>query len=431
MSNIKQIFAHLKQDPMVSAVSMIGTALSIFLIMVVVAIQQVKTAPFPPESNRGRMMYNSSMILKGISGEYKGSWTMSGLSAYAINELYKPLKTPECLTMYTHWNDDVQVTVGDMPSVKCKTKSTDVNFWRVFNFKFIQGKPYDSAMLASQRKVVVIEEWLAKKYYGGTNAVGKEIIINNFPYTVVGVVKNSSALANQAYANVWSPYTAKQAELDNEYGAASLLEGPFTIGILAHSSKDFAAIHKEADARLAVFNKSLVHTGYQIELFGRPFKQSQEIYAKNTNAPIDFKAIHRKQLIIIIILLLVPAINLSSMTHSRLRRRMAEIGIRRAFGSTRGEMLIQIVNENLAITIVAGIIGWLLSVVFVYFGMDMLVSTTFNMFSGTVKVFDIVHFSTFLIALLFCFILNLISTLVPAWRASKINIVNAIGGNNR
>ena len=137
MSNIKQIFAHLKQDPMVSAVSMIGTALSIFLIMVVVAIQQVKTAPFSPESNRGRMMYNSSMILKGISGEYKGSWTISGLSAYAINELYKPLKTPECLTMYTHWNDDVQVTVGNMPSVKCKTKSTDVNFWRVFNFKFI------------------------------------------------------------------------------------------------------------------------------------------------------------------------------------------------------------------------------------------------------------------------------------------------------
>lgn len=49
-----QALAQLRQHPIISAVSIIGTALAIFLIMLVVMMQQVKTAPFAPESNRDR-----------------------------------------------------------------------------------------------------------------------------------------------------------------------------------------------------------------------------------------------------------------------------------------------------------------------------------------------------------------------------------------
>jgi putative ABC transport system permease protein len=431
MSNIKQIWAHLKQDPMVSAVSIIGTALSIFLIMVVVAIRQVKTVPIAPEMNRNRMLFSSSMIMNGILADNKNSWSVSSMSAYAVKELYQSLKTPELVSKYAWDNVYITTSVPGMAPVRCQSKATDQNFWKVFNFSFLQGKSYDSAMIASQQKVVVIEEWLARKYYGGTDAVGKEIDLNSVPYKIIGVVKNTSQLTNKAFANIWSPYTADMETLDTQNGIQSMLQGPFSVGILARNSRDLPVIHKEADVRLAAFNKKIAPQGFKVTQFGRPFTQAQEAYAMSTNQPIDFRSIQRKQLIIIVILLLVPAINLSSMTHSRLRRKMAEIGIRRAFGSTRGEMLLQIINENLIITILAGIIGWLLSVVFVYFGIGMLVSSSFNMFAGTVKVFDIVHFSTFLLALIFCFVLNLISTLIPAWRASRVNIVNAVGGNNR
>lgn len=47
----KQALAQLRQHPLISIV---GTALSIFLIMLVVMMQQVKVAPFSPESNRNR-----------------------------------------------------------------------------------------------------------------------------------------------------------------------------------------------------------------------------------------------------------------------------------------------------------------------------------------------------------------------------------------
>lgn len=50
----KQALAQLRQHPLISVISIAGTALSIFLIMLVVMLQQVKVAPFSPESNRDR-----------------------------------------------------------------------------------------------------------------------------------------------------------------------------------------------------------------------------------------------------------------------------------------------------------------------------------------------------------------------------------------
>ena len=50
--------------------------------------------------------------------------------------------------------------------------------------------------------------------------------------------------------------------------------------------------------------------------------------------------------IILFILLLVPALNLSGITLSRMRRRMAELGVRRAFGATQGTILWQVLSEK-------------------------------------------------------------------------------------
>ena len=53
----KQALAQLRQHPLISVISIAGTALSIFLIMLVVMLQQVKVAPFSPESNRNRFLH--------------------------------------------------------------------------------------------------------------------------------------------------------------------------------------------------------------------------------------------------------------------------------------------------------------------------------------------------------------------------------------
>lgn len=93
-----------------------------------------------------------------------------------------------------------------------------------------------------------------------------------------------------------------------------------------------------------------------------PLRPGKNAIAFGANIEPDVDAARRQRIMIFVILLIVPAINLSSMTQSRLRQRVSEIGVRRAFGSTRAELMGQIIAENLVVTLLAGIVGLLLSV---------------------------------------------------------------------
>lgn len=92
------------------------------------------------------------------------------------------------------------------------------------------------------------------------------------------------------------------------------------------------------------------------------------------------------------------------MTQSRLRQRVAEIGVRRAFGSTKMELMGQIISENLVVTLLAGALGLLLSVAFAYLGNSLLFAQEFSqtLSPPAVDAGILLHASTFGWALLFC-----------------------------
>lgn len=117
------------------------------------------------------------------------------------------------------------------------------------------------------------------------------------------------------------------------------------------------------------------------------------------------------------------------MTQSRLRRRVSEMGVRRAFGCTRLRMVRDIVTENLIVTLAGGLIGLLSSLIAVWMFADMLFTGSLAK-GGTVAVAPemLLQWSTFGWALLFCFLLNLLSSGLPAWRAARMNPTDAIGG---
>ncbi len=206
--------------------------------------------------------------------------------------------------------------------------------------------------------------------------------------------------------------------------------GIFSVTILARSRDDFNAIRQEAERRRDEFNKIIGKNGYKLIYRNRPYDQEKQAIAFAANYEPSLKKERVNRMIIFIILLLVPAINLSSMTQSRLRQRVAEIGVRRAFGSTRGEMVGQIIMENFVITLIAGALGLIFSILFAYLANAILFAQSFSStFSPpTIDSSILLHASTFGYALLFCFILNLLSSGIPAWKASRTSIVNALGG---
>lgn len=110
-----QAWAQLRQQPLISAVSIAGTALAIFLIMLVVMMQQVKVVPFAPESNRDRFLHVKWM---SISNSNWGDGTSNGpMSAQTARECFQSLKTPEAVTIYTVFPISTPVSLPGSPAI--------------------------------------------------------------------------------------------------------------------------------------------------------------------------------------------------------------------------------------------------------------------------------------------------------------------------
>ena len=425
---ITQALAQLRQHPIISAVSIIGTALAIFLIMLVVMMQQVKTAPFAPESNRDRFLHAHFLSLGNEKIWGKGDTSNGPMSVQSAKELYASLKTPEAVTIYGCAALTTPVSLPKQPATGFDLRQTDDKFWKVFDFQFIDGKPYDQATFDAAIPVAVLTETVAKTVFGTTeNIVGKEFLLNHAPYKVCGVVKDVSTLATNAYGQLWVPYTAGGLGADmwnNKH------MGMMSCTLLAKHQDDFDAIRNEADRRLEEYNKLIGEDGWEIISRNRPYDQEKQSISFAANWEPDLPKHRRQQLVIFLILLIVPAINISSMTQSRLRQRISEIGVRRAFGSTRMEIMSQIIAENFIVTLMAGALGLLMSVLFAFMGSSIIFAQEYN-YSIVLPEVDItmlLQLDTFLWAFFFCFVLNLLSSGFPAWRASQIGIVNAISG---
>ena len=160
----KQAWGSLRKQPLLSIVSIAGTALAIFLIMIIVMIDEVKVAPFAPESNRDRWLVQTG---GSIGNKEWGSTpdlnSSNGPLSYAtIRRTFYEMTTPEAVGAFTHMMTESHLSVTGKTPVGASRRDTDHGYWKVMDFSFINGGPYDQADVESGRQVAVISESLAR-----------------------------------------------------------------------------------------------------------------------------------------------------------------------------------------------------------------------------------------------------------------------------
>jgi len=92
-------------------------------------------------------------------------------------------------------------------------------------------------------------------------------------------------------------------------------------------------------------------------------------------------------------------------------------------------LLRQVFWENLILTLLAGVLGLILSYSATFLLNSFLFDNSENAgLAGETSLSTDMLFSplTFLVAFCFCLLLNLLSAGIPAWRVSRMNIVDAI-----
>ena len=415
---MKQIINELRAQPVIGSVIVLGTAFSIFLIMIVVMIQQARTAPIPDEPRRDRTLYCSF-----IKYHHPQGWTMgTGLSVNLATELFGGIPETESYTIYSgKWKQPVSAE-GAVPfRTLCGT--TDAGYWQVFGHRFIAGHPYDTAAVASKAKEAVITAAVAKRLFGSPEgAIGKNISVSRRPFKVVGVVDDITPLATQAFGSVWTPI--EPVYNPDEIG------GGYRVAVVAQSSDRLQAVRDEVGRRRSAYNTRMAAVeGPELMELETLFTQEQNALVGDESGPPDVEGARRMRWVVFLILLVVPAVNLGSMTQSRLRRRTSEIGVRRAFGASKTRVMLDILAENMVVTLLGGVLGLLFSIGFASLLAPMVFADNSDISaSSVVGLSSLLHWSTFGLALLFCLVLNLLSSGLPAWNASRVNPVTAIGG---
>lgn len=416
---IQQVIYQLRSQPLLSMITILGTALAIALIMVILIVYQAKTADYAPEVNRSRSLY-VKWERTVYDKKNPNNASHSRPSLWLAKEVFYPLKTPEAVCVTYESGEVLVSTPGSDEDVNTPLLLTDADFWKIYQFHFLAGKPFTQADFQSGIKTAVIAESVARRLYRSIDAaIGKPIQINFTTYTVCGVVEDVNRFCEFAWSEVYAPYSSNAIANKVETGET---QGNHIITILAHNTEDFEAIRNEVSRGMAQLNTTLGEK--ESQLMGQPDNFRTQLNRKFANSYEDLDAAYWKYGIMIGIILLVPAINLSGLTHTRMRRRLEELGIRKSFGAMQGELVWQVLNENFILTLIGGILGLVLSYLCLWLMGGWLLQTAWGA-TATMNV-SMVSPVVFLVALGFCMALNLLSAYLPAWRVAHTPIVDSL-----
>jgi len=248
---------------------------------------------------------------------------------------------------------------------------------------------------------------------------GKTFEVDNVSYQVIGVIKGSPITQFYTSADIFFPYNLTKDDLKS-----TELLGPYIVFLRGSSSQNLLDIRAEfADVvrRLPVppgnewFKPNIIYSHAESYLEGL----SRQIFTNGSDGGIKYFYIVLVSFMVLFMTL--PAINLVNINMNRIMERASEIGIRKAFGATSSTLTWQFIIENVLLSVLGSCIAVVLSVGVIYYINH----------SGLIPYADlVVNWVVLGWAIVISIVFGLFSGVYPAWRMSKLQVVQALNGGD-
>jgi putative ABC transport system permease protein len=206
-----------------------------------------------------------------------------------------------------------------------------------------EGASFTSEDVAKHRRVAVIGQTVAQELFSGASPVGQTIKVNGNAFTVVGVLasKGASGATNQDDV-VMAPITTVQDSLTG-YGPVD------SIVVEGRSSSTLSAAEAEVTQIVEERHKvkDTAEPGFRVLNQGSLLEASSSTSSVFTTLLGEVAAIS----------LLVGGIGVMNIMLVSVTERTREIGIRKAVGARRADILTQFLTEALLVSLVGGVAG--------------------------------------------------------------------------
>lgn len=255
---------------------------------------------------------------------------------------------PEILeaARYMPWLGEVFVRYGDKTFSENNVVAADPEFFKIFTYKFTQG---DNAAALSNANSIVIDEEIAKKYFGNENPVGKTLTINNaFDFEITAVLEKIPTNSTNKFDMVFPFTDLKQMDIwSDSWGSNSIfsfveLQPGASIPDVNKKMTDILKRNNEGTVTEFMLFPYLEKHLYSYSGYGKPNTAITYVYI--------FSAIA-------VFVLLIACINFMNLSTAKSANRSKEIGVRKAVGGLRASLIKQFYGESIIMAFISALVA--------------------------------------------------------------------------
>ena len=325
-------------NKMRSFLTILGVVIGVVAIVVLVSIGQGANSSVV-ESIEGM---GTNLITANINARRMNPIDLDSLNELAQNEAISyvaPIASVSGTVKAGTTTYDDGVVQGTTPGYE------SIRNWTLAEGRFLQQPDIDNRSF-----VAVIGSEAATEMYGTTHAVGETFSLNGYTLTVVGVLEAVGSSASGSNDNqILIPFTLAQ-RLSNQTSISS-----FYVSAASSAQVEQAQAAVESYLEKAVENYNTRSFGTQYSVFNQTEMLSTLSETTNTLTLMLGG--------IAAISLLVGGIGIMNIMLVSVSERTREIGIRKAIGAARGNILMQFLIESLVVSLMGGLLGLAISVV--------------------------------------------------------------------
>lgn len=280
---------------------------------------------------------------------------------------------------------------------------SDENYIELNGFSLSSGRAFNNLDITSGRNVCLIGSEIATKFFGKNPEAPVERIIrvNDIPFRVVGVLNEKGSSLGFSWDNIIvTPYKNTQRFFNNDQNAS------FSVQVRVDDIRFMDAAIGEATATFRPIRK-LITTETENFIIDK----SDSFVEMLLN---QLKYLTGAALIIGLITLTGAAIGLMNIMLVAVTERTKEIGLVKAIGGKQGNVRQQFLFEAIIISLLGAMFGVILGVI-VGNGFSLVLNTGF-----------VVPWDWVLLGIFICSLVGLVAGLYPAFKASRLNPIEAL-----
>ena len=341
MVSITMALRGLSANKLRSVLTMLGVIIGVAAVIAAIAIGQGSR-----EAAAESIRKLGTNVLTAFPGQQRKSGVSLGFGSVLTMKLTDgPAVLRGCPSV---WRVSPAVSRNAQIKYKNKNTSTTINgngesYPLISNHPLASGRYFTAQEVKSLARVAVIGSTTAKDIFDQANPIGKSIRIAGTSFQVIGVLieKGGQTFRNPDDA-VYVPVTTAMRRL---FG----LENIQTLSIQARSESLMDKANDEVDSVLRKRHK--IPTGGNADFI--IFNQADAQQAQNEQQDTFSKLITY----LAVVSLLVGGIGIMNIMLVSVTERTREIGVRKAIGAKRRNILAQFLMEAIFLSLVGGLLG--------------------------------------------------------------------------